>query len=87
MDGGGTTPPQFGMYTLDGNWPIEGWGVEPDIVVMNLPQDVVDGKDAQLDFAIQYLLDELASSGGKWDIPDTPPYPDKSKPGMSRIRP
>ena len=87
MDGGGTTPPQFGMYTLDGGWPIEGWGVEPDIVIMNMPKDVVEGKDAQLDYAIEFLLDELdgnGGNGGKWVIPETPAYPDKSKPGMSR---
>jgi hypothetical protein len=30
VDGGGTTPPQFGLYGLDGTWLIEGWGVEPD---------------------------------------------------------
>ncbi len=87
VDGASTTPPQFGMYGLDGTWPIEGWGVEPDIVIMNLPKDVVDGKDAQLDYAIKYLLDELnrdRADGGKWVIPATPDYPDKSKPGMSR---
>jgi tricorn protease len=86
MDGGGTTPPQFGLYALDGTWPIEGWGVEPDIVIMNMPKDVVDGVDAQLDFAIKYLLEELANGGGKWDIPETPAYPDKSRPNMSRNR-
>lgn len=83
VDGGGTTPPQFGMYTLDGQWPIEGWGVEPDIVVMNMPKDVVDGKDTQLDYAIDHLLLELKTNGAKWAIPETPPYPDKSKPRMS----
>jgi len=83
VDGGGTTPPQFGMYTLDGLWPIEGWGVEPDIVVMNLPKDVVDGKDTQLDYAIDYLLNELKVNGAKWAVPAVPAYPDKSKPRMS----
>jgi tricorn protease len=83
VDGGGTTPPQFGMYTLDGSWPIEGWGVEPDIIVMNMPKDVVDGKDTQLDFAIEHLLTELRDNGAKWAIPPVPAYPDKSKPRMS----
>ena len=83
VDGGGTTPPQFGLHTLDGQIPIEGWGVEPDIVVMNLPKDVVDGKDTQLDFAIDYLLKELKDNPGKWAIPEAPAYPDKSKPRMS----
>ena len=86
MDGGGTTPPQFGLYALDGTWPIEGWGVEPDIVVLNVPNDVVAGKDAQLDYAIDYLLKQLADSNGKWDIPAVPSYPDKAKPRMSKTQ-
>lgn len=86
VDGGTTTPPQFGLYTLDGHWPIEGWGVEPHIVVMNMPADVVAGKDAQLDAAIAHLLDELARSGGSWKTPETPDYPDKSRPAMSRVK-
>ncbi len=83
VDGGGTTPPQFGLYGLDGTWPIEGWGVVPDIVVLNLPNDVVDGNDAQLDAAIEFLLKQLKDSKGKWDLQGPPDYPDKSKPKMS----
>jgi tricorn protease len=83
VDGGGITPPQFGLFGLDGSWPIEGWGVDPDIIVMNMPKDVVDGKDTQLDFAIDYLQKELATNGAKWQIPAVPAYPDKSKPRMS----
>ncbi|PID81353.1 hypothetical protein CSB20_03535 [bacterium DOLZORAL124_64_63] len=86
VDGGTTTPPQFGLFTLDGTWPIEGWGVEPHIVVMNMPADVVAGEDTQLDAAIAYLLDQLENAKGKWDIPGTPAYPDKSKPHMSKIK-
>ena len=84
VDGGTTTPPQFGLYGLDGSWPIEGWGVEPNIIVVNTPDDVLAGKDAQLDAAIEFLLEQLDSSGGKWDIIDTPPYPVKAKPYMSK---
>ncbi len=46
--------------------------------------DVVAGEDTQLDAAIEFLLNQLKNSGGKWDIPGTPTYPDKSKPGMSK---
>ncbi len=85
VDGGTTTPPQFGLYGLDGTWPIEGWGVEPHIVVVNAPDDVVAGKDAQLDAAIEFLLKQLEESGGKWDIPGPPAYPVKAKPNMSGV--
>lgn len=83
VDGGGVTPPQFGLYALDGTWPIEGWGVEPDIVVINVPNDVVADKDAQLDFAVQYLLQQLEENPHKWDIPAPPAYPIKARPHMS----
>jgi len=86
VDGAGTTPPQFGLYGLDGTWPIEGWGVEPDIVVVNMPRDVVEGRDTQLDFAIEYLLKELSDNPGQWEIPAVPAYPDKSRPHMSGLR-
>ena len=85
VDGGTTTPPQFGLYGLDGTWPIEGWGVEPHIVVVNAPDDVLAGKDAQLDAAIEYLLKQLADNPGKWDIPGPPAYPVKAKPRMSGV--
>ncbi len=86
VDGGGTTPPQFGLFGLDSTWPIEGWGVEPDIVVVNAPKDAVAGNDAQLDYAIDYLLKQLADSNGKWDVPETPAYPNKAKPRMSKTQ-
>ncbi len=87
VDGGATTPPQFGLYGLDGTWPIEGWGVVPDIIVVNAPADVVAGHDAQLDKAIDYLLQQLQDNPGKWTIPPTPPYPVKARPAMSGGRP
>ena len=49
--------------------------------MQNQPADVVAGKDDQLDFAIEHLLDRLKTEGAKWRIPAVPAYPDKSKPG------
>ena len=83
VDGGITTPPQFGSYGLDGSWPIEGWGVEPHIEVMNMPAAVVAGEDTQLEEGIAYLKKQLVEHGDRWVIPDPPAYPDKSKPRMS----
>ncbi len=86
VDGGGTTPPQFGLYGLNsGDWLIEGWGVEPHQVVQNLPADVLAGRDAQLDAAVTYLLGQLRTHGDRWRIPATPAYPDKSKPRLSGV--
>lgn len=35
---------------------IEGWGVEPDIVVDNLPAETFAGKDRQMATAVRELL-------------------------------
>ena len=79
VDGGGTTPPQFGPIGLDGTWIIEGHGVDPDIVVMNMPADVVAGRDAQIEAAVDHLLNRLGTEGEQWRLPERPEYPDKSK--------
>jgi len=84
VDGGTTTPPQFGIFGLaSGGWIIEGWGVEPHQEVQNMPADVVAGRDTQLDEAVKYLQDRLQAEGATWSIPETPAYPDKSRPTMS----
>jgi len=80
VDGGTTTPPQFGAYSVDGTeWLIEGRGVVPDIDVENLPSDVLAGRDPQLEAAVRHLQDRLAEDPRELLPP--PPYPDKSKPG------
>lgn len=81
VDGGTVTPPQFGLFDLQGNWIIEGRGVEPHVEVQNQPAHVVAGKDDQLDAAIAHLLGRLRTEGDTWRIPEVPPYPDKSKVG------
>ncbi len=80
IDGGTCTPPQFGEFTQEGKWIIEGHGVDPDIEIMNMPGNVVKGIDEQLDKGIEILLQEIKESGVK--EPDVPNYPDKSKPSL-----
>jgi len=77
VDGGTVTPPQFGLYGLDRQWLIEGTGVVPDIEVQNMPGDVLQGKDAQLDAAIENVMKRIAEQ--PFELPSPPPYPDKSK--------
>jgi tricorn protease len=83
VDGGTVTPPQFGLYSLDRRWLIEGRGVDPDVEVQNMPGDVLKGKDAQLDAALAYLLDLSAKTPG--EVPPPPPYPKKARPAGSDI--
>ncbi len=77
IDGATCTPPQFGEFTSEGKWIIEGHGVDPDIVIMNMPGNVVKGIDEQLDKAIEVILQQIKESGNK--TPEVPNYPDKSK--------
>ena len=44
---------------MDGRYIIEGYGVEPDLQVVNLPYASFNGQDAQLQAAINYLTTQL----------------------------
>ena len=64
------------MYDKQGRWLIEGYGVEPDIVVDNLPHATFQGKDAQLEAAIDYLKEKIANE--PVGVPEAPAYPLKN---------
>ncbi|MEM7350634.1 MAG: S41 family peptidase [Acidobacteriota bacterium] len=76
VDQGIATAAEFGVYGPEGEWLIEGHGVEPDIVVDNPPHATFDGEDAQLEAAIEYLQQRIRDDPPT--IPQPPPYPDKS---------
>lgn len=76
VDGGIATAAEYGVYGPEGEWLIEGHGVEPDEVVDNLPHATFGGRDAQLEAALRYLEDELKRHPVQ-DVPH-PPWPDKS---------
>jgi len=75
-DGGVARAPMFGVYSGDGEWLIEGRGFEPDIVLDNLPHETFNGKDAQLEAAIELLQKQIAEDPR--EVPPPPAYPDKS---------
>ncbi|MBX5496727.1 MAG: protease, partial [Bryobacteraceae bacterium] len=75
-DHGIASAAEIGVYGPEGKWLIEGHGVEPDIVVDNLPHATFNGKDAQLEAAIAYLSSQIREKPVK--TPPAPPYPDKS---------
>jgi tricorn protease len=75
-DKGIATAAQVGVYGPDGKWLIEGHGVDPDIVVDNLPHATFDGSDAQLQAAIDLLKQEIKDD--PLPVPPHPPYPDKA---------
>lgn len=61
VDRGMTRVAQYPQYAADGRWIVEGYGVEPDIEVENLPLATFNGKDAQLDAAVSYLREKIKS--------------------------
>ncbi|HWZ95810.1 MAG TPA: PDZ domain-containing protein, partial [Opitutaceae bacterium] len=71
VDGGYLNRPEFAPYSKDGQWIIEGRGVDPDIVVDNDPAREFHGEDQQLDKAIEVILDELKTQEVK--LPPVPP--------------
>ncbi|HEU4565477.1 MAG TPA: S41 family peptidase [Gemmatimonadaceae bacterium] len=76
VDRGIATAAEFGVYGPEGEWLIEGHGVEPDIVVDNLPRATFDGADAQLDAAIAHLKEEIRKN--PVPVPPAPAYPNKA---------
>ncbi len=59
VDGGIARVAQYPVYAMDGRWITEGRGISPDIEVANFPHATYQGKDAQLDAAINYLQNKL----------------------------
>lgn len=76
VDRGIASAAEMGVYGAKGSWLIEGHGVDPDMVVDNLPHATFEGKDAQLDAAIEYLQKRIKED----PVPPMPPpkYPNKS---------
>ena len=76
MDGGMVTAPNLAIWTEDG-WVVENVGVAPDIEVEQLPAEIINGRDPQLEKAIEVALKELEENPTK--EPVRPPYPVKVK--------
>lgn len=76
-DRGIATAAEIGVFSPEGQWLIEGHGVEPDIVVDNLPHATFTGRDAQLEAALKHLQEQIRLK--PVPAPVAPPYPDKSE--------
>ena len=76
VDRGIATAAETGVYGPEGQWLIEGHGVDPDMVVDNEPHATYEGRDAQLDAAMAYLRAEIKAK--PMPVPPPPPYPKKA---------
>jgi tricorn protease len=83
-DRGIASAAEIGVYGPEGKWLIEGHGVDPDIVVDNLPYATFHGNDAQLEAAIAFLQEALRQHPNP--VPPPPSYPDKSFKSSSKNR-
>ena len=77
MDGGGVTAPNLAIWTPEDGWVVENVGVPPDIEVEQMPADVINGHDPQLEKAIQVVMEELKKNPAKQ--PQRPPFPERNK--------
>lgn len=59
IDGGNVSVPTFRMFDKEGKWFKEGYGVDPDIEVIDDPAQLANGIDPQLEKAIQEVMSEL----------------------------
>jgi tricorn protease len=77
LDGTELRKPQYATYSSDSSkWIVEGYGVDPDILIDNDPSREYYGKDDQLDKAIEVIKEQLKNYKG---LPPIPPAPDRSK--------
>jgi tricorn protease len=76
QDRGMATAAETGVYGPEGEWLIEGHGVDPDTVVDNLPRESFGGKDAQLDAAVKYLQEQIKLH--PVEVPPAPKFPIKA---------
>ena len=78
IDGGMVTAPRMGIYFPNGRWDVENRGVPPDVEVEFDPKAVREGRDPQLEKAVELVMAELKK------YPPTkvkrPPFPNYYKP-------
>ncbi|MBU6400394.1 MAG: peptidase S41, partial [Verrucomicrobia bacterium] len=76
IDNGSVTVPTFGIYSTNDQWIIEGYGVDPDIPVVDDPAQMARGVDPQLERAIAAVLEEIQRHPPTQ--PRKPKYPDRA---------
>jgi tricorn protease len=77
VDGGSVTVPTFSIYDKSGKWIIEGYGVKPDIEVIDDPALLAKGTDPQLERAIAEIRTMLEKNPPRH--PSKPGYTDRTQ--------
>ena len=79
VDGTSITVPRYAFWVSGSGWGVENYGVDPDVEVLNTPDDWAAGRDAQLETAVQLALDALDKQ--------PPPVPPDPATGPVKARP
>jgi tricorn protease len=77
MDNGFVTAPRFAFFTTEGTWEVENHGVPPDVDIELDPAAWRKGHDAQLEKAIEVVIEDLEKNPPQ--PVKHPAYPDYSK--------
>jgi tricorn protease len=75
IDNGTVEQSNNAFYGRDGKWIVENHGADPDVLVDNDPASVAAGHDAQLEKAIEVMLDKIKKNPPSF--PAVPAYPKK----------
>ncbi len=75
IDNGTIQQPNNAFWGREGKWLVENHGAEPDIFQDNDPASVMAGKDAQLDKALEIVLQQIREQ--PFSFPPRPAYPKK----------
>ena len=74
LDGGFISAPSSAVWNPNGQWEVENIGIPPDIEVEHDPELVRQGRDPQLEKAVEVVMDELDKN--PLPRPRQPAYPD-----------
>lgn len=80
IDGGGITVPGARLYDNDGHWFWEGEGVRPDIPVWDDPNILIQGRDPQIERAVEELMKQVDEDTA--EMTPAPPYEDRTASGL-----
>ena len=70
------TAPHWAIFGLDGKWEVENVGIAPDLEVELDPKLVREGRDPQLEKAVEVVLEALKKNPpAKPPVPVYPTYP------------
>jgi tricorn protease len=82
VDGTHMTVPRYACWFEDFGWGVENYGVDPDVEVLNTPDDWAAGRDPQLETAVRLALEALEKHPAA-----SPPDPSDPATRPSRLRP